>query len=347
MNHLSRISGIQFPFCRHRWMDRMVILALLAVLFPGSLYAGKGKDWFHRLDSLLEIRYYRGNYDTAYVVRPHARVTIRNREGLSGTGMTIRSTMDGVLQTSRLSADHRFVVSLGVSYRGLSLSYSLNPAKLRGIYKDFEFETNEYNNKWGFDVVLLNTKSLSGTHTSEGEVQRISPGDIHQVSVYLDGFYAFNNRRFSYAAAFSQSYLQKQSAGSWLVGGSFMGTHLSFNSQSTSRMLHADLRFIHIGVGGGYGYNFVPGKGWLIHVSALPNLIIYDRSRLSLDGDKQRLKYRFPEMVVTGRFAVVRNFKHTFLGTQVVANYSADGSKRKLFVSNRKWRGRIFFGVRF
>ena len=126
-----------------------------------------------------------------------------------------------------------------------------------------------------------------------------------------------------------------------------MINHSRIHADELHGLAASELKFVHVGLGGGYGYNFVPGKGWLIHVSALPHLIVFDRSSYVSGGKMQRLHYRFPEMIITGRFAVVRNFKHTFLGTQVVANYSADGSKRNLFISNQKWRGRLFFGVRF
>ncbi len=323
----------------------VTLFLLMAVSLPSSSITRK--EWFRRLDSLLERRYYKGDYDTLYVVRPDARITIRNREGLSGTGVTIKSTFDGQLQTAKLSADHRFVVTLGASYRGLALSFSLNPAKLRGKYKDWEFETNEYSNRFGFDIILHNSKTHSGTREVAGVVTEIPTGLVHHRSLQVNAYYAFNHRRFSYAAAFSQSYLQKRSAGSWLASFSFMGSLIDISSDAERGIQPFDLNFYHLGVGGGYGYNYVPAKGWLIHLSGVPNIVVYDRSRLLVGVQEQRLKYRFPELIFTGRFAVVRNFKHVFLGTQVVANYSADGNKRKLFVSNRKWRGRIFLGVRF
>jgi len=333
------------------WFHSLIGVKFLFVicLFMNSLpaQAGRGKDWFHRLDSFLERRYYSGSYDTLYFTRPHNRITIRNREGLSGTGWVIKSTKNGELQTSRLEAARRFVVSLGVSYRGLMLSYSLNPAKIKGSYKDFEFETNEYNNKWGFDVVLQNTNTLSGTQTISGKTTQIEPGQIHQISVYLDAFYTFNKRRFSYAAAFSQSYIQKKSAGSWLVGGSFLGSNINVRGNANLGVMGSHMRFIQVGLGGGYGYNYVPAEGWLIHVSSLPHLIVFDRSRLEIDDDNKKFHYRFPEVQVTARFAVVRNFKHGFLGTQIVANYLATGRKKNAYVGHNKWRSRIFFGLRF
>ena len=39
----------------------------------------------------------------------------------------------------------------------------------------------------------------------------------------LNAYYAFNGRRFSYPAVFSQSWMQKRSCGSLMLGASFMG----------------------------------------------------------------------------------------------------------------------------
>lgn len=40
----------------------------------------------------------------------------------------------------------------------------------------------------------------------------------------LTGYYTFNHRRFSYPAAFTQSYIQRRSAGSWLAGISYQSS---------------------------------------------------------------------------------------------------------------------------
>ena len=66
---------------------------------------------------------------------------------------------------------------------------------------------------------------------------------------------------------------------------------------------------VNIGIGGGYGYNYVPGKGWLLHISALPTFIVYSN-------------------------------------TSMVFNFTNNGDKESLAVQNLKWRIRTFFGVR-
>lgn len=53
--------------------------------------------------------------------------------------------------------------------------------------------------------------------------------------VNLAGYYTFNHRRFSFPAAFTQSYIQHRSADSWLAGISYQG-----GSINTSNSLKAN-----------------------------------------------------------------------------------------------------------
>ena len=88
-----------------------------------------------------------------------------------------------------------------------------------------------------------------------------------------------------------------------------------------------DFKMMNIGLGAGYGYNFVPGKGWLLHISA-------------------PMTYDFPEIIITGRGSVVRQWSNKFLGLSVVFTYTDIGKAENLTVNNNKWRIRTFFGWR-
>ena len=127
-------------------------------------------------------------------------------------------------------------------------------------------------------------------------------------------YYAFNNRRFSYPAAFTQSYIQRRSAGSFLLAASMQGPRATIN---WGHELY--LKMTNIGIGAGYGYNYVPFQGWLLHISALPTFIVYSNTSMTLDDNKVPLKYHFPEVIITSRGAVVRQMKKTFFGLSILA----------------------------
>lgn len=107
-----------------------------------------------------------------------------------------------------------------------------------------------------------------------------------------------------------------------------------------------DFKMTNIGIGGGYGYNYVPSQGWLLHISALPTLIIYSRTSMTIGGTRVPLHYHFPEIIITSRGAAVRQIGNKFFGVSMVFNTTSIGYKKSLAVENRKWHARAFFGIR-
>ena len=102
----------------------------------------------------------------------------------------------------------------------------------------------------------------------------------------------------------------------------------------------------HIGIGGGYGYNFVPGNGWLLHISVLPTFIVYTNTSMTFGDTNVPLHYHFPEVIITSRGAVLRQWSNKFIGLSMVFNYTNTGDKDNLELQNTKWRVRTFFGLR-
>ena len=179
-----------------------------------------------------------------------------------------------------------------------------------GKYHDTELNFNSYGKHFGFDFIYQDAKN-------------------------------FNGWRFSYPAAFSQNYIQRRSAGSLLLAASAMGQHASVSMEHG-----VELKMTNIGIGAGYGYNYVPSPNWLIHISALPTFIAYSNTSMSIGGESVPLNYHFPEVIITGRGAVVRQWGNKFLGLSMVFNFTNIGNKESLTVHNTKWLVRTFFGLR-
>lgn len=305
-----------------------------------------------RGDSLLAANYHKVKYDTAYIGRPDARWTIKYRGNLSGADMRTTTVTDGVHNRSRVTADCRGTLSMAVAYRGLGLGVAVNPAKFAGKCKDFEYNLNSYSNRYGFDVVFLSSKTYHGYKAADVERIDIHKGQISQNALNLNFYYAFNYRRFSFPAAFSQSYIQKRSAGSWMIGASFDGSKMELSDMT--------IRLNEFAVGAGYAYNLVIARHWLCHLSALPTMTIYShdytKTLTSADEDnapsatstmRHDMKYHFPSAIITGRAAAVYSWRNKFAGATAVYNYSVAGDEDHLQVRRNKWRVRMFFGFRF
>lgn len=328
---------------KQRYMRRHLKIQKRLARYDRQLFRG---------DSLLAANYHKVKYDTAYIGRPDARWTIKYRGNLSGADMRTTSVTDGVQNRSRVTADCRGTLSMTVAYRGLGLGVAVNPAKFAGKCKDFEYNLNSYSNRYGFDVVFLSSKTYHGYKAADAERIDIHKGQISQNALNLNFYYAFNYRRFSFPAAFSQSYIQKRSAGSWMIGASFDGSKTELNDMT--------IRLNEFAVGAGYAYNLVIARHWLCHLSALPTMTIYShdytKTRTSADEDnapsatstmRHDMKYHFPSAIITGRGAVVYSWRNKFAGATAVYNYSVAGNEDHLQVRRNKWRVRMFFGFIF
>ena len=328
---------------KQRYMRRHLKIQKRLARYDRQLFRG---------DSLLAANYHKIKYDTAYIGRPDARWTIKYRGNLSGADMRTTTVTDGVQNRSRVTADCRGTLSMAVAYRGLGLGVAVNPAKFAGKCKDFEYNLNSYSNRYGFDVVFLSSKTYHGYKASDAQRIDIKKGQISQNALNLNFYYAFNYRRFSFPAAFSQSYIQKRSAGSWMIGASFDGSKTELNDMT--------IRLNEFAVGAGYAYNLVMARHWLCHLSALPTMTIYshDYTKTKTTADegngqtatntiRHDMKYHFPSAIITGRGAVVYSWRNKFAGATAVYNYSVAGNEDHLQVRRNKWRVRMSFGFRF
>lgn len=314
-----------------------MLLVVNCLILP--LYA---QNIFHRFDSVLTVNYHKGNIDTVYITRPKAKWTVAARFNLSGATIEAEGEEEGQHFVSEMNADCKSTISVGVSYLGFSLNMSLNPAKMVGKYKDYELNINSYGNRFGWDFIYQDAQNFTGWHDHEGMERIELPADMLSVqTLNINAYYAFNSRRFSYPAAFSQSYIQRRSAGSFLLAASGMGQHANLDWEQKM-----ELKMTNVGIGAGYGYNYVPTQGWLLHISALPTFLVYSHTSMTFGDIRIPLHYHFPEVIITGRGAVVRQTGNMFYGLSMVYNFTNIGNVEKLALHNTKWRIRAFFGLR-
>jgi len=326
-------------------MRKILLLIVTLFIFNNTAKAqSSDRQEKAQRDSILAARYNRmGNIDTTYITRPTTKWTITARLNVSGAEIEAKGIDNDQHFNSKMEANRKTTLSVGVSYLGFTLSAALNPAKLMGKYHDYELNFNSYGKRFGFDVIYQNAKNFTGWHDHEGMARIELPDGLLEVkTMNLNFFYVFNSRRFSYPAAFSQSYIQRRSAGSFLLAASGQGQHAKLDWEQGMQ-----LKMTNIGIGAGYGYNYVPSQGWLLHISALPTFIVYSKTSMTFDGNRVPLHYHFPEVIITSRGAVVRQWGNKFLGMSMVFNFTNIGHDESLAVHNIKWRTRAFFGIRF
>ena len=236
-------------------------------------------------------------YDPDYIEVPNHpwRVVLRSRS--QEFSLSMESEMDEYLNISSI-ADFNFSTrinppvaqSLGffVGYRGLGVSYS--PIKLRkktGTYWSFGTTGGRFGLNCRIRTFSTNDIKIEANFDDQKvEDDGSSDAPITVTTIFLDGYYLFNGRRYSQAAAYNQSVIQRRSCGSFMLGGMIYGSYIDLAENEDIRnaplIMHTGnagrMVFTQINLGLGYGYNWVPGRGWLINAMLMPSVSLYSKS---------------------------------------------------------------------
>ena len=323
-----------------------------------------------RVDSVLAARYVRTPYDTNYVVRPGILksgngdagdgaygfkgvtlkgLTLKVRFNQTGNSIHAKGTVNDIYSKADLRTNFKTTFAIAAIYRGIGVGLAINPAKWKSAYKDYELNLNFYSSRLSLDASYQRSESLAGDINGDRGAQHMNAGDVSMKVLNLAGYYTFNHRRFSYPAAFTQSYIQRRSAGSWLAGISYQGGSIETTEQLKERSENApNVRIYlgHVGIGGGYGYNWVLGRKWLLHFSILPTFVVFNRNNMTVNGERKKAQHMRFNMLFNERAAVVYNFSpRHFAGLTLVMNNSIFDDEA-VVVNQNKWRLRAFVGVR-
>ena len=361
-------------------MHHILLTILLALLCGGSLnrvtaqerkpglktrvqkHKEKIKLVADSVDSKLKHRYYnKSSYDTSYVVRPIGMITAKVRTNLSGDDFNVRGTINGLggdlnsynglTTTARLRTRFKATISLGLSYRGLGASVAINPAKMAGKYTDYEFNVSYYSSRFSLDGSYHRSSTLSGDLTIGDHERHLEENDVNLKMGNLAAYYVFNHRRFSYPAAFSQSWVQRRSAGSFLLGLSIQYGHIEARDELRQRrpdLPDFNVRIGNLGIGGGYAYNLVVGKRrqWLLHASMTPTIVVYNYNKINLDDTAIRAKHIRFNMIFNERLAIVWNFSPRYFVATTFTMSNSIYDDNVMVVNQNKWRARAIFGAR-
>ena len=179
-------------------------------------------------------------------------------------------------------------VGFWVGYRGTGFSFAKSLTKNAGRY----YSVSSTGTKYGFNFLLrrFNTQDakFSATDYENGQTTGKYDTDVKMPlpvwirSVYINGYYVFNGRRYSQAAAYNQSVIQRRSAGSFLVGATWYQSSFDYADIKNALFMiigHGIYRVkVHqANLGIGYGYNWVPLRGLVVNAMAMPTVSVYNR----------------------------------------------------------------------
>lgn len=232
-------------------------------------------------------------------------------------------------------------------YRWVFLGYTIDVSHL-GSDKNQrqEYDLSLYSNKFGIDLYYRKTgnnyyiRSINlGDGIDTRPMRKVGFDGLRSSIKGFNAYYIFNHRRFSYPAAYSQSTVQRRSAGSPLLGIGYTKHSVTIdwtalNDLISEKMPTTDyekfsidsaLTFRHIqytdlSISGGYAYNWVFAHNWLMDFSASLALA-YNRS--SSDVSKKWYSFRdfsFNNFSLDGifRYAIVWNTMKWYAGLSAI-----------------------------
>ena len=193
-------------------------------------------------------------------------------------------------------------IGFWAGYRGTGVSYSFSLTKNAGRY----FSISTTGAKYGFNFRLRRFQTDEASFTAadyfadgtlDGEVMKTEgemPSPVWIRSVYINGYYVFNGRRYSQAAAYNQSVIQRRSAGSFLAGATWYQSSFDYSNDANAFFAFIGhgvhrMKVHQANIGLGYGYNFVPFKGLVINAMVMPTISVYNRVKV----DKYDFNYSF------------------------------------------------------
>ncbi len=183
-------------------------------------------------------------------------------------------------------------VGFWVGYRGTGFSYSKSLTKNAGRYYSFSSTGAKYGFNFRLRRFQTQDAQFSATDYKDGQLSEepydtafSMPSPVWIRSVYLNGYYVFNGRRYSQAAAYNQSVIQRRSAGSLLLGATWYQSSFDYSDIANGYfMIFAGgiyrIKVHQANLGVGYGYNWVPFRGLVVNAMAMPTISVYNRVKI-------------------------------------------------------------------
>lgn len=259
-----------------------------------AMAQGKLATFVKKVGTMIDSMSVRG-LDRSYIDAPEKPWQLIAKGNVNQTivSMNADGNILGVDYSARpyLKTQPSQYVGFWAGYRGYGIGYTVNVGGDKGSNLVFGATGGAYGVNvriHSFDnsnpSINLNSELLTEEEQKTwDDVQLIDP--IHVRTVIADGYYMFNGKKFSYAAAYDQSVIQKRSAGSLMAGLMYNYTRIDYATD-----LNGDLVYLMHGLGKvklwqgsagvGYAYNWVPARGLLVNVMLMPMVTFVNKLKV-------------------------------------------------------------------
>lgn len=205
--------------------------------------------------------------DTTYIKPFTNKLSLRSY--LSLKFISMQQETNGEVKTFTPNTPMNLGVGISINNTIVDFSYGYGLGFMReddkGKTKAFDFQIHNYGRKFIIDLFIQKYRGFYTADKSDKNIELYPDLTIQQYGAF--GQYVFNNKKFSYKAAFNQNEIQLKSSGSFLLGGGIYFTKIGSDSSFVYKSKNS-LRNFQFGVSGGYAYTWVINKRWFTSGSA-------------------------------------------------------------------------------
>ena len=314
-------------------MNRLLLIACLCMLWCGAAVSRAAEP---------------AKRDTVqYYYKPKGLFHVRARTDVSGTGLSLMGKGDDYIGVN-VRSDARFKQNLGFGIGPVFLNagISLGP-KQKNL--DGDIAINVYGNYLCFYAGYSYATSLYGTGSLlEGNAVNIPAGSMFYHSLQARLIFALNGKRFSFPAAMNQNFIQKRSAGSFLLYVNAVGLNARNKDNDLWTLPDVSVYNGSLGIGAGYGYNWVPFENFLVHLSLLAAPGLLQDTETKVGGVDRNYKAS-PTASLTGNFSCTWHFAKRFYAGAFASfeDIFTLGNDKDYVVRRGKSDAHLTLGVRF
>ncbi len=377
-------SGEVVPVGQQQDREAAKDSSLLKTWFNSSMFKGNTTDsvvrarhkktFFHQVGRIF-TKFFRefNNTDSTYIEPQHYNYAVMLQQT---TTYEKYSLSDKAGQKVTLAPDMSFRLGPYAGWRWMFLGYTFDLSHVSfssGHTNRREFDLSLYSSMLGVDIFWRQTgndykiESLDLGNGANTSAIRNTP--FAGLSSSIRGFnlyYIFNHRKFSYPAAYSQSTVQRKSAGSVLAGIGYTRHRLDIDLGELEQVvidklrptlgdvayidttLYSKVNYTDVSFSGGYAYNWVFAKNFLFNASLSVGLA-YNASSSDVSHKTNLIKdFSFKNFNLDGigRFALVWNNTRWYAGmSAIIHSYNY---KREQFSTNNSFGSvNIYVGVNF
>lgn len=258
-------------------------------------------------------------------------------------------------QSITLQPDNNDKLGIYIGWKWIFLGWAFDINKSRNTDLNFSF----YTSKIGIDIFYrkcsngFRIRNIDGFKQSNGKEIVISGTPFDGIEVRQRGvniYYIFNNKRFSYPAAYSQNTNQRISCGSFILGFNYSNQTFDINTLKFEDAIRENLsddfkvnnvKYHDYSINFGYTYNWVFAKNCLANISATP-AIGYKNTSFKFEMNKEFLDNINFDFIA--RAALVYNNSRYFIGASLIS-HTYSYRKKNLSIVNGFGTLNIYAGI--